>query len=125
MSPITTGNKNARVVFLMCGEGAHTSDTDISMLRRSPAWEAVSVALYETVNRDLEEFLKTECGTTSAPTSILVTTVINILNAAIWRSWGVEPDVAVGHSSGDVAAAHACGMYTTAQVRYHTMHLLD
>ena len=110
------GKQNVRVVFLMCGEGAHTSETDISLLRHSPAWEEVSVALRGTVNRDLAEFLKAERGTPSAPSSILVTTAVNILNAALWRSWGVEPDVAVGHSSGDVAAAHACGMYSTAQV---------
>ena len=29
--------------------------------------------------------------------------------AALWRSCGVEPDVVVGHSQGEIAAAHVCG----------------
>ena len=28
------------------------------------------------------------------------------------RSWGIEPDAVVGHSSGEIAAAYACGSIT-------------
>ena len=34
--------------------------------------------------------------------------------AALWRSWGIEPDAIVGHSLGEVAAAHAAGALTLA-----------
>lgn len=30
--------------------------------------------------------------------------------AALWRSWGIEPDAIVGHSMGEVAAAHIAGI---------------
>src|SRR5205823_4458588 len=29
---------------------------------------------------------------------------------ALWRSWGIEPDVVVGHSMGEVSAAHLAGV---------------
>lgn len=116
-SPPPPGSKPAyQTVFVFCGEGAHDSSTDVSLLQSSPAWEEVTQAMREVTNRDLAEFLHAERGSARAPDSILFTTVVNILHAALWRSWGVEPNVAVGHSSGDVAAAHACGMYTTVQV---------
>ncbi|HEX8145175.1 MAG TPA: beta-ketoacyl synthase N-terminal-like domain-containing protein [Pyrinomonadaceae bacterium] len=34
---------------------------------------------------------------------------IQLALAALWRSWGIEPDAVVGHSMGEVAAAHVAG----------------
>lgn len=45
---------------------------------------------------------------------------------ALWRSWGVEAGAVVGHSVGEVAAAHAAGILTLAEavrVVYHRSRL--
>ena len=34
---------------------------------------------------------------------------IQVALAALWRSWGIEPHAVVGHSMGEVAAAHVAG----------------
>src|SRR5207244_11478623 len=35
---------------------------------------------------------------------------IQVALAAVWRSWGIEPAAVVGHSMGEVAAAHVAGI---------------
>ncbi|MEO8693818.1 MAG: type I polyketide synthase [Acidimicrobiales bacterium] len=35
--------------------------------------------------------------------------------AALWRSWGIEPDAVVGHSMGEVAAAYVAGALALAE----------
>jgi phthiocerol/phenolphthiocerol synthesis type-I polyketide synthase C len=34
---------------------------------------------------------------------------VQVALAALWRSWGIEPEAVVGHSLGEVAAAHIAG----------------
>lgn len=49
-------------------------------------------------------------------------TAIQIVLVDVLRSWGVNPTAVVGHSSGEIAAAYACGALTAAQaiqVAYH------
>lgn len=45
---------------------------------------------------------------------------------ALWRHWGITPDVIVGHSAGEAAAAYAAGMLSLAdavRVIYHRSRL--
>lgn len=51
---------------------------------------------------------------------------IQIALAALWRSWGVEPAVVIGHSMGEISAAHIAGILSlpaTVRVIYHYSRL--
>eukprot|EP01049_Picozoa_sp_SAG25_P008346 SAG25_NODE_742_length_5598_cov_36.107110_2_plen_132_part_00 len=104
--------KKAPVLFLFPGEGAHSSDTDIAFLKCSPSWNAVEDAVKTVVPEmgSLQSYLATHLGDHTAPASPLVTTVVNILNADSWRLWGMEPDVVLGHSIGEVASIYVAGL---------------
>ena len=99
-------------IFLLTGEGAHSTQTDIRALRLSSAWLVVDSAVKQQrlSSRGLEELLPSTLGSHVAPLSPVVTTVVNLLNTVRWRDAGFEPTMAIGHSIGEVAAVHVAGL---------------
>ena len=80
--------------------------------RPHPLPAVADAALQELLGRGLEDFLSAESGNHQAPVSPMVTTLINILHADLWRHWGYAPTFALGHSIGEVAAAYVAGLFS-------------
>ncbi len=60
----------------------------------------------------VDELLATEDESRMAETEVAQTAnfAVQVGLAALWRSWGIEPDGIVGHSTGEVAAQYLAGV---------------
>ena len=110
---VEASSRSPCAIFMFTGEGAHAQGVDINSLRQLPSWAQMEVCIQRLgISDNLASFLHKVFGAHSAPHSPILTTVVNILNADRWRLAGYEPNVVVGHSIGEVAAAHVAGMLT-------------
>jgi len=109
---VSVMTNTAQGVFLFGGEGAHSADLDLSILKTSPAYELVDAAMQEQHGVTADSFLQEHLGHHAVPWSPVVTTMLNILQADLWRMWGHEPCYALGHSIGELAAAYVSGILT-------------
>lgn len=89
-----------------------------NMLRQLAGW-----SLLEELQRE-ESHSRLEDAEIAQPAFC----AMQISLAALWQSWGIVPDAVIGHSVGEIAAAHVAGALTLAEaltVVYHRGRLLQ
>jgi myxalamid-type polyketide synthase MxaE and MxaD len=118
---LSTGRKvstrRRKLVFVFPGQGSQW----FGMGRRLLEQEAVFRQVVEHCDRAMRPYgdwsLLAELTATDATQSRLngidiiqpALFTIQVALAALWRSWGIEPQAVVGHSLGEVAAAYVAG----------------
>jgi epothilone polyketide synthase E len=108
-----------RVVFVFPGQGSQWLGMGRGLLRSSPAFgravEACDQALREHVRWSLVDQLTAEETASRLGEIDVVQPVlwaVQVALAAHWRACGIEPAAVVGHSMGEIAAAHVAGALT-------------
>jgi acyl transferase domain-containing protein/acyl carrier protein len=110
-----------RTVFVFPGQGAQWVGMGARLIEESPEFAAAiadcATALAEHVDWSLLDVLR---GTETAPSLDRVDVVqpasfaVMVALAALWRAHGVRPDAVLGHSQGEIAAAHVAGALSLA-----------
>jgi acyl transferase domain-containing protein/acyl carrier protein len=125
----------AKPVFVFSGQGPQWAGMGRQLLECEPVFREVVTRcdelLRQYVNWSLLDELKAdEAHSRLAETEIAQPAIFAIQAglAALWRSWGIEPGAVVGHSVGEVAAAHVAGVLTleeAVRVVYHRSRLMQ
>ncbi|KOT31017.1 polyketide synthase [Streptomyces caelestis] len=110
-----------RIAMVFPGQGAQWPGMGRELLDTAPEFArsmaACEEALSPFVDWSLRDVVRRDPGA-AAPDRVdvvqpaLFATMVSL--AALWRSWGVEPDAVVGHSQGEIAAAVVAGALSLA-----------
>jgi acyl transferase domain-containing protein/NADPH:quinone reductase-like Zn-dependent oxidoreductase/acyl carrier protein len=116
---LVTGRRSEqprKAVFIFPGQGSQWLGMGRGLVRHEPAFAAAIERCDATVRAltgwsVLDELRADEVTSRLTQIDVVqpVLFSIQVALAALWRSWGIEPSAVVGHSMGEVAAAHVAG----------------
>jgi acyl transferase domain-containing protein/acyl carrier protein len=119
---VSTGIASAparKVVFVFPGQGSQWPGMGRGLFVQEPVFAAALSKCDAAVRQEagwsvIAELHAAESASRLQQIDVVqpVLFSIQVALAALWRSWGVEPDAVVGHSMGEIAAAHVAGVLT-------------
>ncbi|HTN83970.1 MAG TPA: acyltransferase domain-containing protein, partial [Sorangium sp.] len=111
-----SAERRPKVVFVFPGQGSQWLGMGRDLLASEAVFreaiEACDAAIRREAGWSLLDELHADEGRSRLGQIDVVQPALfamGVALAALWRSWGVEPDAVVGHSMGEVAAAHVAG----------------
>jgi acyl transferase domain-containing protein/selenocysteine lyase/cysteine desulfurase len=111
-------SRHPRLAFVFSGAGPQREGMGRQLLEQYPVFYSALAKCEELLHRRadwslLQEFTAEESTARRNENQVEITQVmlfaLQVAVAALWRSVGIEPDAVVGHSLGEVAAAHTAG----------------
>jgi mycoketide-CoA synthase len=111
-----TAHGGGRTVFVFPGQGSQWAGMTAGLIESSPVFaehvHACAAALAPHVDWSLIDVLRGAPGAPGLDRDDVIQPVlfaVMVSLAAAWRSAGVHPDAVIGHSQGEIAAAHVAG----------------
>lgn len=110
--------RSPRVAFVFCGQGGQWWGMGRELREQEPVFRAALEDCADCIHPYtgwslLEEMAADEAhsrlGSEHVDVSQIAQFALQVALAALWKSWGIQPDAVVGHSMGEVAAAQVAG----------------
>ncbi|MET8045940.1 type I polyketide synthase, partial [Micromonospora sp. NPDC005215] len=133
---LVTGTAHTgKTVFVFPGQGSQWTHMALDLYHTNPVFahhlDEAHRALTPHITFDLIDVLTTDPIPTDTPTIQPTLFAVMTALAKLWQHHGVTPDAVIGHSQGEIAAAHIAGTLTLTDaarliaIRSHTIETLD
>ena len=113
-----SGNEGRRIAFLFSGQGSQHVNMGAELYQHEPVYRAIidrcDALLMDRLELPLRQVLFGNDADRIHQTAYAQPALFAVQAAliALWRSWGIIPDMVLGHSVGEFAAAYCAGVYS-------------
>ncbi len=124
----TVGDGRPSLVMVFSGQGTQWAGCGRGLYEAEPVFRRAIDAIEEYWLEHSDVSLRKACFSASQAAldecelAQPVTFMIQCALAELFKTWGVYPDCVVGHSSGEAAAAYACGALSLAEATRLIFH---